>query len=165
MILAMAGRNRKTLANEAWRELFDFIVGTVDHRNRVLQELGLTPNDSRALTILDAKRGRTMRSLAEEWRCDASTATWIVDRLVKRGLVLRRVDPHDRRITLVVLAAKGLKTRKQLLAGMYEAPPELLTLDSHDLSVLRDALAKLPPFQTRTPSEGSNIARPRARVL
>jgi hypothetical protein len=27
-----------------------------------------------------------MKSLADEWRCDASNATWIVDRLEKLGL-------------------------------------------------------------------------------
>jgi hypothetical protein len=44
-----------------------------------------------------------MKSLADEWRCDASNATWIVDRLEKLGLAERKTVPHGRRVKLVVL--------------------------------------------------------------
>jgi DNA-binding MarR family transcriptional regulator len=105
----MRSRNDKAgLAADAWRHLFEFIVATADQRNRVLQELGLTPNDSRALTSLDAERGRTMRSLAEEWRCDASTATWIVDRLERRGLVTRDRPADNRRVVRLGITPAGI---------------------------------------------------------
>jgi DNA-binding MarR family transcriptional regulator len=81
-----------------------------------------------------------MRSLAEEWGCDASNATWIVDRLEKRGLVERRAKPGDRRAKLVVLSGAGVKARKQLLDGLFEPPPELLALPRATLEVLRDSL-------------------------
>ena len=145
----MTPPNKNAIAAEVWRALFDFIVATAGHRNEVLKGLELTPNDSRALTGLDDTVGRTMRSLAEEWRCDASTATWIVDRLEKRGLVKRRSDPEDRRVTRVVLSPRGVKTRQRLVEGVYKPPTELLTLESRDLAALRDALAKLPRSGTR----------------
>jgi len=44
--------------------LFDFIIATADHRNQVLAQLGLTPNDSRALGSLERGNGRTMSALA-----------------------------------------------------------------------------------------------------
>src|SRR6059058_5053046 len=90
--MARSRRSRQAVAAEAWRAIFDFIVATASERNRAIGELGLTPNDARALSSLDAERGRTMGELAAEWRCDASTATWIVDRLEARGLARRR--PH-----------------------------------------------------------------------
>jgi len=136
-------RDKSSLAADVWRELFDFIIATADHRSRVLEQLRLTPNDSRALGSLDPERGRTMRSLAEEWGCDASTATWIVDRLAKRGLVERRSAPKDRRVTLVALTARGVKTRARMVRGVYEPPPQLERLTSDDLIALRDAAAKL----------------------
>jgi DNA-binding MarR family transcriptional regulator len=135
---------RTTLANEVWRDIFDFIVATSGHRNRVLARLGLTPNDSRALTSLDHDAGRTLRVLAEEWQCDASTATWIVDRLEAKGLAERRPHPSDRRARLVVLTPLGVRTRAEMFAGTYTPPPELLELDRTDLAQLRDAVAKLP---------------------
>jgi DNA-binding MarR family transcriptional regulator len=113
---------------------------TRSQRDRLLARLRLTPNDVRALTELDGSSGRTMRSLAEEWGCDASNATWIVDRLEKRGLVERRAKPGDRRVKLVVLSAAGVKARKQLLDGLFEPPPEVLALPRATLEMLRDSL-------------------------
>ena len=154
MLLAMSPRTtpKAALAADAWRHLFDFILATAGHRNQVLQQLGLTPNDSRALGSLEPERGRTMRSLAEEWRCDASTATWIVDRLERRGLVKRRASPGDRRVTLVVLAPRGVKTKAALHRGVYQPPPELLELTPRELAALRDAASKLPTSASRAPA-------------
>ena len=141
--MTKADSDRTAIAAEAWRSIFDFIVSTVGQRNRVIAALGLTPNDARALTTLDAEVGRTMRSLAGEWNCDASTATWIVDRLEAKGLAERRRHPTDRRMTLVVLTSDGVRTKAEMTAGTYTPPAELLRLDSADLIALRDATAKL----------------------
>jgi DNA-binding MarR family transcriptional regulator len=133
-------RDKSALAAQAWKRLFTFFMKTRSQRDRLLAQLRLTPNDVRALTELDGSSGRTMRSLAEEWGCDASNATWIVDRLEKRGLVERRAKPGDRRVKLVVLSSAGVKARKQLLDGLFEPPPELLALPRATLEVLRDSL-------------------------
>ena len=66
----------------------------------------LTPNDSRALFSLDPRTGRSMRSLADEWQCDPSNATFIVDRLEEWRLARRQPLLHDKRVTLVVLTRK-----------------------------------------------------------
>jgi DNA-binding MarR family transcriptional regulator len=133
-------RDKSALAAEAWKRLFTFFMKTRSQRDRLLARLQLTPNDVRALTELDGLSGRTMRSLAEEWGCDASNATWIVDRLEKRGLVERRGKPGDRRVKLVVLSVAGVKARKQLLDGLFEPPPEVLALPRATLEMLRDSL-------------------------
>src|SRR5438034_1570760 len=140
----MAKAKKARLAAEAWKRVFTFFMQTRSQRDSVLARLALTPNDVRALTELDVTTGRTMRSLAEEWGCDASNATWIVDRLEKRGLVERRSKPGDRRVKLVVLTPAGAKTRKELLDGMFEPPPELLALPQKTLEVLRDSLPGRP---------------------
>ena len=140
------------LAAEAWRSIFDFVVATVPHRNRVLAGLGLTPNDARALSSLDPDAGRTMRALAAEWEIDASTVTWIVDRLEAKGLAERRAHATDRRVKLVVLTPTGTQAKGELAAGNYAPPPELLELDPADLAALRDATARLPGPRTRAPT-------------
>src|SRR3982074_1553735 len=122
----------------------DFIVATAPERNRAIGESGLTPNDARALTSLSQKSGRTMGSLAAEWGCDASTATWIVDRLEARGLAERRPHETDRRVKLVLLTPEGDRLRDEVTAGMYTPPPELLELDTTDLAALRAATTRLP---------------------
>jgi DNA-binding MarR family transcriptional regulator len=140
------GTTKAALAAAAWRGIFDFIIATADHRISVLSRLGLTPNDSRALGSLDPEAGRTMRSLAREWQCDASTATWIVDRLEAKGLAERRAHPTDRRVKLVVLTPRGAQSKVEMIAGTYAPPAELLELDRAQLVALRDATAPLRGF-------------------
>jgi DNA-binding MarR family transcriptional regulator len=133
-------RDKAALAADVWKRMFDFFMSTGLRRSRVLARMGLTPNDARALSALDVPGGRTMRSLSDEWGCDASNATWIVDRLEKRGFAERRAMAGDRRVKLVVLTAAGTKARQKLLEGMYEAPAELVALPRASLEVLRNAL-------------------------
>jgi len=133
-------RDKASLAADTWNRMFDFFIRTSAQRVRVLARMGLTPNDARALSALDVAAGRTMRSLADEWGCDASNATLIIDRLERRGFAERRAMPGDRRVKLVVLTAAGLKTRQRLLEGMYDPPLQLLALPRASLEVLRSAL-------------------------
>jgi DNA-binding MarR family transcriptional regulator len=142
--MATRALSKRTLATEAWKPLARFFFETGKNRQRVFAAQGLTPNDARALFVLDGAEGRSMRELADEWLCDASNATWIVDRLEERGLAQRRTTPADRRVKLVVLTPKGERTRERMVRTLFEPPPELLELEREDLEALRDAVAKLP---------------------
>ena len=82
----MSNSSKAALARDVWVLMFDFLMRTSPQRARSLGRCGLTPNDARALAALDPLVGRTMRSLADDWECDASNATWIVDRLERLGL-------------------------------------------------------------------------------
>jgi DNA-binding MarR family transcriptional regulator len=133
------------LASNAWRRIFDFIIATSPRRIELLALHGLTPNDSRALQTPGLEGdGRTMRSLAAEWRCDASTATWTVDRLEAKGLAERRAHATDRRVKLVALTPHGIATKAALIAGIYAPPPELLELSDQELIELERAVSVLP---------------------
>ena len=140
------------LAGRVWRQIFDFIVATSPRRIELLALHGLTPNDSRALQTPGLEgEGRTMRSLAAEWRCDASTATWTVDRLEAKGLAERRAHPTDRRVKLVALTAQGISTKAALVAGIYAPPPELLQLTDEELVALERAVSVLPAIRDAGP--------------
>src|SRR5919202_5374806 len=141
--MASSSTGKAALARRVWSRMFDFLMVTAPQRARSLGRRGLTPNDSRALASLDLETGRTMRSLAEEWECDASNATWIVDRLERLHLAERRTVPHDRRVKLVVLTAKGAKVKAELLEEFHTPPAELLALDRADLEAIERALEKL----------------------
>jgi DNA-binding MarR family transcriptional regulator len=147
-----SSQQKAAVAAEAWRAIFDFIVATAPERNRYIGEFGLTPNDARALSSLAPKSGRTMGSLAEEWKCDASTATWIVDRLETKGLVRRQAHPTDRRVKLVVLTPQGARLKAKNIERMYLPPRALMELDLGDLVAIRNAVARLaepsPPDPT-----------------
>ncbi len=125
--------------------MFDFLMRTAPQRTGSLGRRGLTPNDARALSSLDSDEGRTMRSLADAWECDASNATWIVDRLERFELAERRADLQDRRVKLVVLTPKGVKMRAELMEEFHTPPNELLEMNRNDLETLLGVLEKLPP--------------------
>ena len=71
------------------------------------------------------------------------SAKGIVDRLEKSGLAERRVVPHDRRVKLVVLTPRGVKTKTELMEEFLTPPAELLDMDQRDLDAL------LPPLLRR----------------
>jgi DNA-binding MarR family transcriptional regulator len=85
------------MAARAWQRLFDFFIATRPERDRALESRKLTANDSRALMSLELDGGKTRGTLARRWTCDASNATWVVDRLERLGFAERRPSPTDRR--------------------------------------------------------------------
>jgi len=148
--------SKAKLASEVWGRIFDFIVATHEQRDRVLERFGITPGDSKALMYLEPGAGKSMGALANAWTCDASNATWMVDRLEQRGLVERRAMPGDRRVKVVVLIAEGVQMKAALLEALYEPPESLLSLPAGDLEALSDALRRLPdlPRWTATGPDG-----------
>lgn len=139
----MGTDDHAALAADTWRVLFDLLIRSRPERDAVLAHLGLTANEYKALHSLDAEAGRTMKELAAEWQCDASTATWTVDRLQRLDLAERRVHPTDRRARLVVLTPEGARMQAELVGAMYAPPAELLELDSAQLQALSAAVSPL----------------------
>lgn len=132
------------LAADTWRLMFDFFISSNPQRTESLQRRGLTPNDSRILSSLDAE-GRPIGELARQFNSDPSNTTWVVDRLEKAGYVERRPSPADRRVKLVALTARGIETRDALLAEFRLPPPGLAALPAADLEALHRIFGKLAP--------------------
>jgi MarR family transcriptional regulator, organic hydroperoxide resistance regulator len=145
----MAGKTDNAAARRVWQTLFDLLVRSAPARTASLARRGLTPNDSRGLFSLDPRTGRSMRSLADEWQCDPSNATFIVNRLEELGLASRQPLLNDKRVKLVVLTRKGEKTRTELLQEFHQPPPEFDGLSRGDLETLERILAKLRPATRR----------------
>ena len=135
--------SKNALAKQAWSELFDFFISSRKERDPVIATHQLTPNDAKGLWALSLSEGRTMGALAAEWTCDASNATWIVDRLEKRGLAERRPAPGDRRVKMVVLTPLGQKTRDAIMAAFHEPPEAMLALSRTDIETLHAIVGRL----------------------
>jgi DNA-binding MarR family transcriptional regulator len=108
-----------------------------------------------------------MRSLADEWQCDPSNATWIIDRLETLGLAERRAVPNDRRVKLVALTPKGARARTSLMKEFYQPPPGLVALQREELHVLERALSKLAavaPESARIHRFSRTTAKDRSRT-
>ena len=137
-------KTKAGLAAEVQALLAGYLFARKDAHMQVLQQLGLTPGHMKALFELDPNVPVPMGALADTLVCDASSATWIVDRLEERGLVERGAHPKDRRVKTVVLTREGAKTKALLVERLLDPPPELEALDQSDLEALRDALQRLP---------------------
>jgi DNA-binding MarR family transcriptional regulator len=132
-------------AAEIWKALYDFARLGYDRHLAYAGELGITPGDLKALMWLTPDQPQPMRALAERWGSDASTVTWVVDRLEQNGLVQRQPHPTDRRIRTVVLTEKGERTRDELLARLYAPPEAFGELTPAELRVLGKLVARLGP--------------------
>lgn len=83
-------------------------VGMFDpNRLEVWEELGLTMSQLRVLFMLIAIPGAPAGLVAETLKVRPSTATGVVDRLVKQDLVTRHRDEDDRRRVRVYLTERG----------------------------------------------------------
>lgn len=67
----------------------------------------------RALAFLHRNPGSCLFSVADHLGVTRPTASVIVDRLVRRGLVARTQDPGERRRVLLTLTAKGTRLSEQ----------------------------------------------------
>jgi DNA-binding MarR family transcriptional regulator len=122
----------------------EYVMGQFGGRTSgLLQQLGLTPGHMRVLFLLEPDIARPMGSVAQGLACDASTVTWLIDRLEERGLVERRPSPTDRRVKAVALTPVGMTTKATLQERLYEPPPELLALDRAALEALRKLLLEI----------------------
>jgi len=134
---------KETLATEAWRLMLDYLIATSPTRNRSLAQRQLTPNDARALHMLNREKGQAMGALARAWNCDPSMVTWIVTRLERGGLATRVSATEDRRLKLVKLTQKGEKTKNELLAEFRAPPSEIMRLSKDELESVRHIMGKL----------------------
>ena len=117
------------MAAEAWRLMLECSMAQFGQASGLLHHLGLTPGH--------------LKLLMQSFQCDASTMTWLVDRLEERGLVELRLLSSDRRVKAVALTPRGVQTKAQLTDRLYEPPDALLDLDRAALEGLRDALTKI----------------------
>jgi DNA-binding MarR family transcriptional regulator len=131
------------LAAQAWALLFDALMASTATRAKSLAARGLTPNDARALWSLSTDERRPIGSLAKDWECDPSNATFIVGRLERAGLADRREDPGDRRVKLIGLTSRGARIKQQLMAEYRIPPPEILQLSASDLRALIEILSRI----------------------
>lgn len=97
----------------------DFLLGQVIrlHRARVHKlfgKLGLYRGQPPILFILWEEDGRTQKEIADRLHLKPATITDGLKRMEKVGLIERRPDPEDRRVTRVYLTDKGRELQAQV---------------------------------------------------
>lgn len=95
------------------------------------------------LLMLVAAEPMPMRRMAEVFHCDPSNVTGIVDRLERRGLVVREPDPADRRVKNVTITGAGTEVVDDLRGSLGFAAQPLRELTEPERVQLRDLLRRM----------------------
>lgn len=96
------------------------------------------------LANLEREDGQTLARLSRSMLVTAGNLTGLVDRAERDGVVERRADPTDRRLSRVYLTPKGRELIKSLMPLHSAHISQLLDgLDSSDRRELRRLLGKL----------------------
>jgi len=106
---------------------------------------GLTTSQLLALFILDEAqlRGLSMSRIADELGVSLPTATGIVDRLVREGLVRRWPCLEDRRMVLIRLTSRGRQVARRLLKALEEVLTRVLSrLDEEEQETMVQAVER-----------------------
>jgi DNA-binding MarR family transcriptional regulator len=104
------------------------------HRNKaqeLLSRIDLYPGQEFLLLNLQPQDGLTHSEVAENLCVQPATVTRMLDRLVRAGLVQRRTDEGDQRISRVYLTEKG----QELLGPIEQAWQELEELSFANLTL------------------------------
>jgi DNA-binding MarR family transcriptional regulator len=140
---------RNQLADDVWRDLLRFVFDNRDSwRRAVVDQSGLPFSRIRILRRL-ARKSLTVKEVAQSATIDAPAATVAVNDLEERGLVVREVDPTNRRSKLVSLTEAGRDVVAGIDATDDPAPDPLAVLDDADLKTLRTILDKINATQPR----------------
>jgi DNA-binding MarR family transcriptional regulator len=139
-------------ATALWQDLYDVVLAVYeDNLEEAIAQHGLTGGEIKSLVKLTPGKGVPMRALAEAWHSDASTVTWMVDRLEARGLVERRPKPGDRRVRVVVLTTNGEATLAEVRAQLYAPPAAWAKLSRDELACLNRIVAKVRGAEPERP--------------
>ena len=109
----------------------------------------VTPHQLEALRHLvrldaGAESGVSMNEVAREQHCALSTATALVDRLIKGGLAERISDPSDRRVVRVAPTRRGEDLSRRFGVVKHEVALQMLApLDDAELLQLKSLLDKV----------------------
>jgi len=109
---------------------------------------GVTLPQWRALAHIEAFEGITQKALADAVDADPMTISGILDRLEKRGLVERYVDPTDSRAKLARILPEGaevVRKAREVGFAMYQSAVDGIAPDDQKsaLSALQQMRANL----------------------
>lgn len=139
----MSDDRRSELADAVWHELTALVF---DHRDgwrrAVIDQTGLPFSRIRILKRL-AREPLTVKQLAYAATVDAPAATVAVNDLEERGLVVRAIDPANRRCKLVSLTDAGRALLARIERIEDPAPESLAALGAGDLEALQVILRRI----------------------
>jgi DNA-binding MarR family transcriptional regulator len=113
------------------QQMWDFVHALDVRSKRMMQTIGVTGPQRLVIRIVGQKPGQTASEIATTLGKHPSTLTGVLARLEERNLIVREIDPEDRRRARFKLTAGGKKIDRER-KGTVEA-------------ATRRALGRVPP--------------------
>jgi MarR family transcriptional regulator, organic hydroperoxide resistance regulator len=111
---------------------------------RRLASLGLHPGQDALLRLLWVEDGQRQTQLADALQVEPPTVTKMLQRMEASGLVTRKGDKTDGRVSLVKLTAKGKRLQPKVEAATAEVTREATRgVAAKEAAALVDALDKI----------------------
>jgi DNA-binding MarR family transcriptional regulator len=146
--------SRQQKAQQAWRLLMKVAERQMEEVGARLSEMGLSPVQGHFLDELARMPPGPMSQLVARMDVDPGWVTDIVDRLERRGDVLRRPSPDDRRVKILELTEQGRDSWRKMDETIATAPPELAELSGAETELLlriAERLAKAAKVEVEPP--------------
>jgi DNA-binding MarR family transcriptional regulator len=117
----------------------------IEHQNRLLKKYKVTGAQFNILRILRGQHPNpaSVNLLKERMLDKMSDASRLVDRLISKGLVDRKICPDDRRRVEVKITDAGLSLLQKIDEHNNEFDNNLIHLSEHDAKTINDLLDKL----------------------
>jgi len=136
------GYEYRSRAEEMWALVIESLTGWEERANAAAAGVGLSPVSAWALVQLEPGVTISQKELAARMKCNPSTVVDPTDRLEEAGLVIRRPNPRDRRVNVLVVTPKGVKVRKKLIDRLLEPPAAFKRLPAADQARFRDVMVE-----------------------
>ena len=145
----MAKQSHREVA-EAVLEITLLVTRLVAPEVRRLRPKQLSLSHVRALGFLDANPDADLSAVADYVGLALPSMSTLVDGLVRRGLMLRLVDPRDRRrLRLRLTGAGRAALRTALAAARAVLETRFADLPPGDRALVHRAMTRLRPFLMR----------------
>lgn len=109
-----------------------------------LDPLGITPGQYAVLYCLWNKGEITPKEISQTIFLEMSTVSGVLDRMQKKGLIQRVVDPNDRRSVRVVATPEGMALQEGVMRAVEEMNQDVLRdFTPEEVQVLRRCLTRI----------------------
>jgi DNA-binding MarR family transcriptional regulator len=123
-----------------WALVVESLGGWEKRMNAEAAAVGLSPVSAWALVQLDPDHPISQKELAARLHCNPSTVVDPTDRLEEGGLVIRKPNPKDRRMNVLIATPKGRQVRAKLIERLIEPPEAFRRLPAKEQKRFKDVL-------------------------
>jgi DNA-binding MarR family transcriptional regulator len=158
------GLHYRSRAHELWALVVESFGGWEERVNDAAAAAGLSPVSAWALVQLDPDHPISQKELAARLHCNPSTVVDPTDRLEEGGLVIRKANPADRRVNVLIATPRGRQVRVELIDRLFEPPEAFRRLPAREQTRFRDVMLAAVTG-TRPPARGEAGRKPVRRAM